>query len=68
MNLTGLITGSHQIIPGVLIRVDFHIGFKMDTKINLYFREILEDLVKSGEIKLESGYDSTEEIWIAGRF
>ncbi len=35
----------NQIIPGVLIRVDFHIGFKMDTKINLYFREVLEDLV-----------------------
>ena len=30
-----------EIIPGVLIRVDFHIGFKVEPKINLYFREVL---------------------------
>ncbi len=48
----------NQIIPGILIRVDFHIGFKVEPKINLYFREVLEDLVKSGEINLTSSYDS----------
>jgi KUP system potassium uptake protein len=47
-----------QIIPGVLIRVDFHIGFKVEPKINLYFKEMLEDLVASGEIKIKSSYDS----------
>lgn len=47
-----------QIIPGILIRVDFHIGFKVDPQINLHFREVVEDMVKSGEIKLESGYES----------
>jgi KUP system potassium uptake protein len=47
-----------HIIPGVLIRVDFHLGFKIDPKINLYFREVIEDLVESGEIKLESSYNS----------
>ena len=46
------------IIPDVLIRVDFYLGFKVEPKINLYFREVLEDLTKSGEIKLESSYDS----------
>jgi KUP system potassium uptake protein len=47
-----------QIIPGVLIRVDFHIGFKVEPKINLYFKEVLEDMTASGEIKLESTFDS----------
>jgi len=47
-----------EIIPGVLIRVDFHIGFKVESKINLYFREVLEDLTRSGQIKLESSYAS----------
>jgi KUP system potassium uptake protein len=47
-----------QIIPGILIRVDFHIGFKVEPRINLYFKEVLEDLMSSGEIKLESSYDS----------
>jgi len=50
-----------QIIPGVLIRVDFHLGFKVEPKINLYFREVLEDLVESGQIKLESTFDSLKK-------
>ena len=47
-----------QIIPGLLIRVDFHIGFQVEPKINLYFREVLEDLTESGQIKLESSFAS----------
>lgn len=48
----------NQIIPGILIRVDFHIGFKVDPQINLHFMEVVEDMVRSGEIKLENGFDS----------
>ncbi len=58
----------NHLIPGVLIRVDFHIGFKIDPKINLYFREVLEDLVKSGEISLESSYDSLKKHGLPGDF
>jgi KUP system potassium uptake protein len=47
-----------HIIPGVLIRVDFNIGFKVEPKINLYFREVLEDLMASREIELVSSFDS----------
>jgi KUP system potassium uptake protein len=51
----------NQIIPGVLIRVDFQIGFKMEPKINLYFREVLEDMVATGEINLESTFASLKK-------
>jgi KUP system potassium uptake protein len=57
-----------QIIPGILIRVDFHIGFKVEPKINLYFREVLEDLVQSGEIALRSSYDSLKKHDFEGDF
>jgi KUP system potassium uptake protein len=57
-----------QIIPGVLIRVDFHIGFKVIPKINLYFREVLEDLKASGEISLHSSYDSLRKHNFEGDF
>lgn len=50
-----------QIIPGILIRIDFHIGFKVEPKINLYFKEVIEDLVESGEIRLNSSYDSLKK-------
>jgi KUP system potassium uptake protein len=50
-----------QIIPGILIRIDFHLGFKVEPKINLYFREVLEDMVQSGQINLESSFDSLKK-------
>lgn len=57
-----------HIIPGILIRVDFNIGFKVEPRIDLYFREVLEDLVKSGEITLESSYDSLKKHDFSGDF
>ncbi len=57
-----------QIIPGTLIRVDFHIGFKVEPKVNLYFKEVLEDLTASGELKLESSYDSLKKHEFSGDF
>jgi KUP system potassium uptake protein len=48
----------NQFIPGTLIRIDFHLGFKIEPRINLYFKEVLKDLVASGEIKLTSSYES----------
>lgn len=57
-----------HIIPGVLIRIDFHIGFKVDPKVNLYFKEIVEDMVASGEITLESSYDSLKKHGLPGDF
>jgi KUP system potassium uptake protein len=58
----------NHIIPGVLLRIDFHIGFKVDPKVNLYFKEIVEDLVKTGEITLESSYDSLKKHGLPGDF
>jgi KUP system potassium uptake protein len=58
----------NHIIPGILLRVDFHIGFKVDPKVNLYFKEIVEDLVNSGEIKIDSCYDSLRKHGLPGDF
>jgi KUP system potassium uptake protein len=57
-----------QFIPGILIRIDFRIGFKVEPRINLYFREVIEDLVGSGEIKVESGYESLRKYSVPGDF
>ncbi len=57
-----------HVIPGILIRIDFHIGFKVEPKINLYFREALEDLVNSGEITLGSSYNSLKKHNFPGDF
>jgi KUP system potassium uptake protein len=57
-----------QIIPGILIRVEFNIGFKVEPKINLYFREVLEDMVEAGQIKLESSFPSLKKHGIPADF
>jgi KUP system potassium uptake protein len=56
------------IMPGILNRVDFNIGFRVEPKINLYFREVLEDLVKTGEITLLSSFDSLKKHNLPGDF
>ncbi len=57
-----------QIIPGILIRIDFNIGFKVEPKMNLYFREVLEDMQNSGEIEIKSRYESLKKHNIEGDF
>jgi KUP system potassium uptake protein len=51
----------NQFIPGTLIRIDFHLGFKIEPRINLFFKEVLKDMVASGEIKLCSSYESLKK-------
>ena len=58
----------HHLIPGILIKVDFKLGFKVERKINLYFREVIEDLVKSGEISMVSQYESLKKHSIPADF
>ena len=58
----------HHMIPDTLIKIDFNLGFKMERRINLYFREVLEDLEKSGEAKLISSFDSLKKRGFHGDF
>jgi KUP system potassium uptake protein len=55
-----------HIVPGVIIKVDFYFGFREEPRMNIYFRQVLEDLNKSGEIKTESRYPSLREFSITG--
>jgi len=57
-----------QIISGTLIRIDFHLGFKIEPRINLYFKEVLKDMVANGEIKLTSSYESLKKHFYPGDF
>jgi KUP system potassium uptake protein len=47
-----------QLIPDVLYRIDFNIGFKVNPRINRFFNHVISDLVKSGEIDITSKYYS----------
>lgn len=57
-----------KIIPGTLMRVEFRLGFKVQPRINLYFKHILQELVAQHEIDLESGYPSLRKHHIPADF
>jgi len=58
----------HQIIPGTLIKIEFKLGFKIERRINLYFREVVEDMVKHGEFSLESPFETLRKYDIGSNF
>jgi len=58
----------NHIIPGTLIKIDFKLGFKIDRRINLYFREVIEDLVKQGDFSFESPFESLRKYDIPSNF
>jgi KUP system potassium uptake protein len=57
-----------HLVPGSIIRLDFHLGFKVEPRVNLYFKQVLEDLNNTGEIKTESRYPSLKEFSISGDY
>ena len=57
-----------HIIPNDIIRVDFRLGFRVQPRINLLFRKVVEDLVKNREVNITSRYESLERSNIVGDF
>jgi KUP system potassium uptake protein len=57
-----------HFIPGKIIKIDFFLGFKIEHRINLYFRQIIEDLSRAGEIDILSRYSSLREHSITADF
>jgi KUP system potassium uptake protein len=55
-----------HLVKGVIIRIDFHLGFKVEPRINLFFKQVMEDLNQSGEIQIESRYPSLKEFSTSG--
>nr|WP_315258262.1 KUP/HAK/KT family potassium transporter [uncultured Flavobacterium sp.] len=57
-----------EILKDDLYRVDFNLGFREPTKINLMFREVIKDMVKNGEVDITSRYESLNKNNIIGDF
>ncbi len=57
-----------HIIPNDIIRVDFRLGFRMEPKINLMFRKVVEDLVANKEVNIISRYESLASSNTVGDF
>jgi KUP system potassium uptake protein len=57
-----------HIIPNDIIRVEFRLGFRVQPRINLMFRKVVEDLVQNKEVNVASRYESLERNNVVGDF
>ncbi len=56
------------IEPDDIIKVNFKLGFRVEQKINLYFRKVVEEMVSRGEVDITSRYKSLNEQNVIGDF
>lgn len=56
------------LIPGKLIRIDFRLGFRVEQRVNVLYRKVVEELVKNGEVDITSQYTSLNKHKITGDF
>ena len=58
----------NEVIKDDLYRIDFNLGFREPTKINLMFKEVIRDMVQNGEVDVTSRYESLNKNNIIGDF
>ncbi len=51
-----------------IIRITFRLGFRVEPKISLYFRKVVEELVRNKEVDITSRYASLSKQNISGDF
>ncbi len=56
------------IAPDDLVKVNFRLGFRVEQKINLYFRKVIEEMVKNKEVDITSRYESLNKHNVTGDF
>ncbi len=57
-----------EFIHDDVIRIDFRLGFRIDPRVNLMFRKVVEDMVKNKEVDITSRYRSLNKNNIIGDF
>lgn len=57
-----------HIIPNDIIRVEFRLGFRMQPRLNLMFKKVVEDLVANREVNIMSRYESQQRNNMVGDF
>ena len=56
------------VVPQDVVTVEFKLGFRVEQKINFYFRKVIEDLMQRHEVDVTSRYASLSKQNITGDF
>jgi KUP system potassium uptake protein len=58
----------HELINDKIIRIDFKLGFRIEQRINVLFREVVEELASQQEVDINSRYRSLNKRHMVGDF
>jgi KUP system potassium uptake protein len=56
------------VIPNEIIRIEFRLGFRVDQRIQMMFRKVVEDMVNNKEVNIVSRYESLSKNNVKGDF
>ncbi|MCD6062610.1 MAG: family potassium transporter [Flavipsychrobacter sp.] len=56
------------IIPNEIIRVEFRLGFRVEHRIQMMFRKVVEEMVQNKEVNIVSRYESLSKNNVMGDF
>ncbi|MCL6523343.1 MAG: KUP/HAK/KT family potassium transporter [Thermoflavifilum sp.] len=56
------------IVPNEVIRIEFRLGFRVEQRINLMFRKVVEEMVQNREVNITSRYESLSKNNVVGDF
>jgi len=58
----------NHLVPGEVIKIDFRIGFRIEPRINLFFRQVVSEMKAKGEVDVTSRYISLSKQNMIGDF
>lgn len=58
----------NTIIPNEIVRIEFRLGFRIDHRIPMMFRKVVEEMVKNKEVNIVSRYESLSRNNVMGDF
>lgn len=56
------------VIPNEIVRIEFRLGFRIDQRIQMMFRKVVEDMVNNKEVNIVSRYESLSKNNVKGDF
>ncbi|HPB26423.1 MAG TPA: KUP/HAK/KT family potassium transporter [Bacteroidales bacterium] len=56
------------IIPDTLIKIDFNLGFRVQPRINLFFKQVVDEMIRNNEIDMISRYPSLQKHHVLADF
>ncbi|MDW8428657.1 MAG: KUP/HAK/KT family potassium transporter [Chitinophagales bacterium] len=56
------------LVPNLVYRIDLRLGFRIEPRVNMMLRKVIEEMVAKGEVDITSRYESLNKMHLPGDF